>query len=310
MKKMVFALTVILVFGAILLKDPIIKSTVTITASHVVGAPVHIDSFSFGILKHAIRISGLKIYNPKSFPKGVLLDLPKIHVDYNLGNILRKKMHLTKVDIVLKDVVLVKNSKGELNVDSLKIVKKPANDKPTEEIPLLIDSLKLDIGQVVLKDYTAGSNPAVYAYNLKIQRQYENITSAQQLTALILSEPMKAAGIQGAAIYGVSALAGMAILPVAVIATFTSKDSAEYDFSSELEQVYEISRETVQKMGKIVNFNKSQGLITGEVNGAQVTLKVQKKQNKVNLSVSARKYLLPKPEIASGIIYTVLERIK
>jgi len=311
--KKILIVVVICVFAIGIVKDQIIKSVVTVVATQVVGAPVHINGFSLGIFKQSVKISGFRIYNPKGFSKGILVDLPKINVSYDLGSVLKQKLHLPNVEIELKEMGLEKNNKGELNVDSLKVVKegKGKDAKPAPQMPLQLDIVKLGIGKIVLKDYSAGKAPVIKVYDININKTYKNINSAQQLAALIFAEPMKAAGIQGAKIYGVAMLAGAAVLPVAVAAKFIGKDSVQQDFTEDFDSVFAESSLVLKKMGRITKENKSSGSLSAEVNGAQVYVKVtEKSDNKTAVVISARKFLLPKPEIAGGILYELSARLK
>lgn len=304
---------IISIFAIGVIKDQIIKSAVTVAATQIVGAPVHIDGFSLGVFKQSVRISGFKIYNPQGFSRGILVDLPKINVDYDLGAIFKKKLHLPNVEIMLKEMGLEKNNKGELNVDALKVVKqgKSQGEKSSEQMPMQLDLVKLGIGKIVLKDYSVGKEPSVKVYDLNINKSYKNITSVQQLAALILAEPMKTAGIQGAKIYGVAILAGAAVLPVAVAATFIGRDSVGEDFTANFDRIFEVSLAVLKKMGRVTKEEKSSGILGAEVNGSQVALKITKKSdNKTGVVISARQYFLPKPEIAGGVLYEISEKIK
>jgi len=315
MKKTIVVLAIL--FSAILfvgiIKDQIIKSTVTVIATQVTGAPVHIDGFSLGIFSQSVRISGFKIYSPKGFSKAILLDLSKINVRYDLGALLKKKLHLLNAEVEIREIGLEKNKEGKLNVDELKVVKQKEKQvsKPSKQIPMQIDMLTLSMGRIVSKDYGLGGDSSVKVYDINIRKSYKNITSAQQLAALILAEPMKAAGIQGAAIYGVAMLASVAVLPVAVAATIIGRDSAQQDFISFFDNVYEESLAVLKQKGKITREDKSRGIISATINSAQITVKIIKKANsKTQVVISARKYLLPKPEVAGGVLYEISEKLK
>ncbi len=312
-KVRVLAAVIIAIFIVGVVKDLIIKSVITVAATQITGAPVHIDGFSLGVFSQSVRISGFRMYNPEGFSRGVMVDLPKIRVSYDLGALLRKKLHLANVEIEIKEMGLEKNKESGLNVDALKVAKqeKKQEAKPGEEMPMQIDVLTLGMGKIVFKDYSAGKEPVIKVYDINIHKSYKNITNANQLAALILAEPMKAAGIQGAAIYGISMFAGVAILPVGVAAAFAGKDSAKQDFTAGVDDVYDVSLAILKQKGKITKEDKAAGAITAVVNSAQVTLKIRRKPDrKTELSVSARRYMLPKPEIAAGIIYAVSEKIK
>lgn len=296
-----------------IIKDQILKSVVTVVATGVTGAPVHVDGFSLGIFNQHVRISGFKIYNPEGFSKSILVDLSKINVEYDLGALLKKKLHLANAEVELKEMELEKNKEGELNVDALKVVKQERKQeaRSSGQMPMQIDMIKLGIGRIVFKDYSAGKEPVVKVYDINIHKSYKNITSAQQLAALILAEPMKAAGIQGAEIYGVAMLAGVAVLPVAIAARFAGKDSVQQEFAAAFDDVYTVSLTVLKQMGRVTREDKLEGIINADISSAQATLKIKKKSgNKTEVIVSARKYFFPKPEIAGGVLYEISEKFK
>jgi len=315
MKKLFIWAAVIAIAAFVLAvsRDQIIKSVITVVASEITGAPVHIDHFSLGIFNQTVKIAGFKIYNPKGFSRDILVDLTKVNVTYDLGNLLKNKLHFVNVEVELRELGLEKNKDGRLNVDSLKVSgqgDKPEN-KPPEQMPLRIDALKLGIGRIVSKDYNLGEKPVVNVYEINIHKSYKNITSVRELAALILAEPMKAAGIKGAKIYGAAMLAGTAVLPVAIAFTFTGKDSARQDFSEAFDNVYEAGLKVLKEKGRVRKEDKSAGVIFATVNSAQVALKVIKKSdNNTQVVVSARKYLFPKPEIAGGVLYGVSIKLR
>ncbi|MGE5197860.1 MAG: AsmA family protein [Deltaproteobacteria bacterium] len=317
MKKIFIIIAIIVVVLIVLgiARDQIIKSAITIVATQITGAPVHIGGLSLGILSQSVRMSDFKMYNPKGFSNAVLVDIKTIKVSLDLGALLKKKIHLTDAEFDLREMNLEKNKEGKLNVDSLKVAKEEQAGKPGaqgKQMPLQIDLLKLDIGKLVSRDYTsAGVEPSLKVYDINIHKTYRNITSSQQLAALILAEPMKAAGIQGAKIYAVSMLAGAAILPVAVAATFAGKDSVQQDFSSGFDRIYEVSLGVLKQMGKITKEDRAAGTIGASIDSATVALKIKKKENNnYTVTISARKYLLPKPEIAGGVMYNISEKLK
>ena len=315
MKKLFIVLAVVIVslIAIGVVKDQIIKSVITVAATQITGAPVHIDGFSLGVMSQSVRISGFKMYNPKGFSRGILVDLPKIYVKYDLGALFKQKLHLVNAEVELKEMGLEKNKDGKLNVDELKVAKQEQKKetKPSKQMAMQIDTLKLGMGKIVVKDYSAGGEPSVKAYDVNLHKNYKNITSAQQLAALILAEPMKSAGIQGAKIYGVAILAGVAILPVAIVGTFVGKDSVTQDFTSSVDKVYEVSLMVLKQKGSISKENKATGVISATVDSASITVKINKKaDNKAEVVISARKYLLPKPEIAGGVLYDIAEKLK
>ncbi|MBF0384345.1 MAG: hypothetical protein HQL27_00595 [Candidatus Omnitrophica bacterium] len=288
-------------------KNLIMKSVVTRVAVRLIGTPVHMDKFSFSLLSSSIHISGLKIYNPSGFPQGILLSCPKINVIYDRAAFFKQKLHFVFVEVELNEVGLTKNKEGKLNVDSLALAQ-PA--KPSKPMPMQIDLLTLGIGRIVYKDYTNGTEPAVRVQDVNIHKSYKNIISAEQLAVLIISEPVKAAGIRAAEIYGVAMLTGVTVLPVGIAATFLGKDSVRQTMDASLEHVYEISLEVVKRMGTITKQDATNGVIKANINGAMVALIIRNGSNhKTEISISARKYIFPKPDIAGGVLYQISEKL-
>lgn len=286
----------------------IIKAVVTTVASRITGAPVHMDRFSLSILSSTIRISGFTMYNPGGFPEGILASCPRIKAIYDRGTLFTKKRHFLVVEIELKELGLTRNREGRLNVDSLKTVQEPGSSPP---IPMQIDLLTLSIGKVVYKDYTIGAEPSVRVYDVNRHQSYKGIPTAQQLALLVLAEPMKAAAIKNVGIYGAALLTGVAALPVVVAGTFIGRDSVQQVIDAGFEHVYETSLEVATRMGRITTHDASNGVIKANIRGAMVALILRKgADDKTEITISARKYLFPKLDIAGGVLYQILDQLQ
>jgi hypothetical protein len=125
-----------------------------------------------------------------------MFDMPEIYVDYDLPAIASGKVHLPEVRIDLKEFLVVKNAKGELNLDSLKVVqaqkapkkagaaaeKKAAGKMP----PMLIDTLSLKIGKVIYKDYSRGGEPSINEFSINIDENFKNIDDPSSVVSIII----------------------------------------------------------------------------------------------------------------------------
>ncbi|MFH1644871.1 MAG: hypothetical protein ABIB11_00460 [Candidatus Omnitrophota bacterium] len=310
MKKLLVWLGIVVIFLVCItvFKNLIIKSVVTKVASNITGAPVHIDGFSLNLMNSTIHISGFKMYNPSGFPQGLMVSCPTIKVIYDRATLFKQKRHFLLVEIELKEMVLTKNKEGKLNVDELKLVKESKSSPP---IPMQIDLVTLSMGKVVLKDYTAGIEPNVRVYDVNRSKSYKGIPTAQQLTLLVLAEPMKAAAIKNAMIYGAVMFTGVAVLPVAVAATFIGKDYVKQTIDASFEHVYEISLEVIDRMGKITKDDASGGVIKANVDGVSVVFILRKgTDNKTEITISARKFIFPKLDIAGGVLYQIIDELQ
>ncbi|MDD5137957.1 MAG: AsmA family protein [Candidatus Omnitrophica bacterium] len=321
MKKILLIAVIVLIALSVIavLKDQIIKNTVTMATSQITGAPTTIDSFSLGIIQQTVTVKGFKLYNPPGFPKEIFVDIPAIHVVFVLGDILKKNIHFKEIEIALKELVIIKDKEGKLNVDALKVAEEPQKPKegttqeqPTGQMPLQIDLLKLSIGKIIYKDYSKGETPKIEVYDLGYkQKTYQNITSAQQLVALILSEAMKGTAIKGAKIYAASAILGVGFLPAGVAFTLMGKDSAQNDFNIPFEKVYTVALNTVKTLGQVKSEDKNSGTIKVLIDKDDVTVKVQSVTEKTTrVIVQARRLLLPRPQIAGGVLQQMIDKLK
>ncbi len=313
MKKTVLIFTIILLslVGLTIFQNQILKSAVAEVTSRIIGAPVKVKTLSFSLLKATISITGFEIGNPAGFPKGILASIPTIKVTVDRSALFKGKIHILMAEIDLKELGLIKNKDGLLNVDFLKIVKQQRDElRNSSTLPIQIDLLTLGIGKIVRKDYTREGEPAVQVHEMNIHKSYQNITSAEQLVTLVLAEPMKAAGIQIAAIYGATLLTGVSILPVAAVFTFTGKDNAEQSVKGSFEHVYAISEKVIKRIGTITGRDSASGEIRANINGANVVLNLQKqKDNETGITISARKFMFPQPDVAGGVLYQIVEKL-
>ena len=102
-------------------KDYAIKVATTTAITEVTGAPASIRRLSLGIVKQSLDIQDFKIYNPQGFGEGVLADISLIHVDANLFALLKKNLRFEEIVLDIKEILIVKDKEGNLNVDALKV---------------------------------------------------------------------------------------------------------------------------------------------------------------------------------------------
>ncbi|MBN1872326.1 MAG: hypothetical protein JW800_07115 [Candidatus Omnitrophica bacterium] len=194
MKKLVSVLVVVLlvVFALSLTKDFFIKTAVEKGTNVITGLKLKVSNFNVGIIRSLVNIRGLRLYNPAGFKDAVMLDMPVIYVDYDLVSVIKGIIHLEEMRIDMKEFTVVKNEKGELNLDSLKAIKtqREANKQPAKEggkAPAIkIDNLQLKIGKVIYKDYSGGPSPSVKEFNININERYTNIDDPNALVSLIV----------------------------------------------------------------------------------------------------------------------------
>ena len=205
-------LVAVLVLGAA--KDIIIKVAVESGTQMVTGLKLKIGGFRVGMLNTLIDIRNLRILNPEGFKDKNMLNMPEIYVDYDLGAIFRGKVHLTETRINMQEFTVVKNEKGKLNLDSLKVVQaqksgsKPAEKAGAKAPEIQIDKLRLKIGKVLYKDYSAGGEPSIKEFNVNVDEQYTNITNPYTLVSLIVVKALMNTSISSLTNFDIKGLSG------------------------------------------------------------------------------------------------------
>lgn len=317
--KIVPIILVVLVI-LVLMKDVLIKSAVESGASFVAGAQVKITSLSFGLATSKVEIKGFRLYNPPGYPHEVMVDIPLVRVVYDLPAILTGHLHLPEMTVNLDKVVLIKDKQGRLNVDALKVAQQkeePASQKPKQkqaaakQMPMQLDHVNLNLGKVIVKDYSQGEPPSILAYDIGVRnKKYEKITSAQQLATLILTNAMGPTALKSAGIYAAASVLGVAFLPAGVAGVLIGKDSATDTFKVDRATAYQKAKAVLASAGEITQEKSDKGIIQARIKGADVTLSLtEKDRNLVEVRIESRKLMIPRPEVAEGILYQLSEQL-
>lgn len=193
-KIIVVALAVLLVLS--LVKNGAADALMETALSKAARVPVRISGTSISFLKASIKLSGVKFLNPRGFHERHMLTIGKVLVDFDPSALWKGRVHFEEVRFELKELVVIKNKEGKLNVDAMKPpkgeTKKPSDPKARGEAPKLhIDRLFLTIDKVVYKDYSLGGEPKVEVFDIGIRdREYRNINDPNSLVSLIMFEAL------------------------------------------------------------------------------------------------------------------------
>ena len=201
MKKLI---TIVFILFAIIAvtKNLVTKIVISVGVQAITGLELNIKSVNIGIFETLISIKDLKIFNPDGFEERFMADAPEIYADYNIEDLLKKKIHFSEIRLDLKELVVIKNRDGELNVNSLKVVKKKQSVRAKaghKRSNLEIDVLQLKIGKVTYKDYSSGRTPKVREYNININERYRDIKDSRTFARLVLFKALVNTGISNIA---------------------------------------------------------------------------------------------------------------
>jgi hypothetical protein len=210
MKKIVIAVALVLFLGLIVTifnRNILARFIVIHGIKKTCGLGVHIGKLNIGLPN--ISISNLKIYNPPGFKDRVLADIPEVYVDFDLPAFFKKQVHLRKIKLEIKELNVILNEQGKLNVNSLALLMpKPGTGKPPE---VKIDELALKINKVSYKGYFPVAGVKSREFDPNIDETLHNVTNPSKVAAEILQRILFRAGIGNFANFDVKGVAGKSV---------------------------------------------------------------------------------------------------
>ncbi len=196
--KKILSIIIVVLIVLIVGRNMIISTGIKAGAKAAVGLDVKIGKFHLGVFKSYVQIKDFKVKNPKGFAEPLMVNIPEVYVDYNLGSILGGNVHLEELRFNMEEFVVVKKADGTVNLDAITALGKKddakedtkadkAKDKPKGKAPdIEIDNLHLKIGKVKMIDYTGGGEPKIKEYTIGIDEKHENIKNTTALVSLIV----------------------------------------------------------------------------------------------------------------------------
>jgi len=180
-----FIFVVILVLAVLVAgRNIIVKFAVEKGVQTATGLPLQIKDLDLGLTTTHIGIKDLNLFNPKGFPKEVMFHASEIFVDYNLGAMIKGKIHLEDIRLDFDQFVIVKNKEGQTNIETLKpkeeASKKRGEEKSKEKKKapdIQIDHLLVKVGKVVYKDYSQEGEPSVKEFKVNISEEMRDVNS-------------------------------------------------------------------------------------------------------------------------------------
>ncbi len=174
---------VVLLVVLFLSRNFIARVSVEVGAKKVTGFPLKIGSVDVGLFSSKLDVRDLTLMNPPEFQERMFVDMPELYVDYRLGSMLSGTPHINDMLINIKQLVIVKNDKGDSNAMKLKGVVSGGDSKSSAKYQ--IDQLRIQVGTVTIKDYSR-AKPTERTLTLNLQRTYKNINDSTDITRLVL----------------------------------------------------------------------------------------------------------------------------
>ncbi len=188
-----------------LAKNHIVQTVIAGSISHAAHLPVRIGSTNLSLLASSIQLKNIRVENPKGFPEKAMLDAPEVAIDLEPADLFKNQAHFKEVRLNIRELVVVKDASGRLNVDAVKPSQTERDaqkarsadrgDASARKGPapkLRIDKLTLTIGRVVFHDYSGGgAKPAEQVFDINVRdRVYTNIEDPSAIISLIMFEAL------------------------------------------------------------------------------------------------------------------------
>ncbi len=203
--------------GLVLARNTVVKVALETVVPAVTGLPLSLGKLDIGLSPSYVDLEALKAKNPSGFHGLVLIDIPKIRVDYELFGLFKGKAHLQNIEFDMTQFTVVKNEKGELNLDRLRALQgtqkpsaqapKAGPQTPAKAIPIQIDMMRLKIGKVVYVDYSSGQ-AVTKEFRINLDQSYQNITDLNNVARLIVLKAMMSSGMSNLVNFDIGGLEG------------------------------------------------------------------------------------------------------
>ncbi len=189
---------VIIIIALLLGRNVLIKHAVQLGIKKATGINTSIDKINIGLFQSTIQIKGLTIYNPEGFKGETLAKVPLIYLDYEPGSLLHRKIHCTEMKINVNEITIVRNKRGEINLNRLKSIAEktgsPQKAKKKKETEARIDKLILTVDHVKFVDYSKGPKQLIIPIGLNCE-EFKNLNSTEEIVRVIILKTIVSAGL-------------------------------------------------------------------------------------------------------------------
>ena len=189
---MFIAVLAILAVVAFAFRNFLVRKGMETAVTEVTGFPLTVGSFKLGITSSRVEIRDLHLENPEGFEDPRCLHANRIVADLEAKSVFGKVLHIEELVVNIPEVVVVKNAKGETNLDRLKALGGEAKEK-TEKVkkePLRwkCDRMHLKMGKVVFLDYTdaKGGKPKKDEWKLDVDEKFKDLDGPDKVVKIIV----------------------------------------------------------------------------------------------------------------------------
>lgn len=114
-----FIILVVLLVAGILLLDTIAREVTQNRIRSETGMEAKIGKMRIGLLSPTVTIENFKLYNTPEFGGSQCLDIPELHIEYDVQAARAGKLHLRLVRLNMAEIDVLQDKNGHSNFDQL-----------------------------------------------------------------------------------------------------------------------------------------------------------------------------------------------
>jgi len=152
-------LAVAAVVVVILLRDAIAKEIIVRRLRSQTGMEARISVVHVGFRSSTISVVGLRLYNTAEFGGTVCLDVPEVHLEYDVSALRARRLHLTLLRLDVAELSLVVDKNGRSNFEMVKKKSKESGRQKSAAEKLKftgIDVLDVTLGKFHMANLASG----------------------------------------------------------------------------------------------------------------------------------------------------------
>jgi hypothetical protein len=109
-------LMIVLVVALILLKDTIARNMFEASFRRRTGLEIKMNNFELGLMRPTVSLDHVVIYNSAQFGGSPFLDIPDLHIEYDVREALQGETHLKLLRLNIREINIVEDRKGRTNL--------------------------------------------------------------------------------------------------------------------------------------------------------------------------------------------------
>ena len=177
--------------GVALCRQIIAQKAVETIIEQTTGFPIRIESLQISPWHSRFAAGGIQLFNPPEFTERLFADVPRVYVDYEFGSLFCARAQITRADLHIREVVIVKNTNGHSNIEQLRGLRMYEAEGRSVARPFQIDTLNLQIGRVVTKEYNKDGSCKESTRVLDMTVTFRNVTEKTDINRRIFYAVLK-----------------------------------------------------------------------------------------------------------------------